>query len=260
MTTENTESLSAPLTAPATPPAEQNAAPVEKEAAESDPATPKDEKQETEKPPQAPQEIPRGVQRRIDRAIAQRAEARAQAEIALRQVEELKAKLNELQPAEPQESQQRQDDPHEIARRLVQEQSFNVKSNEVFEQGSKAFKDFDSKLEQLRTLALEPAERRQFLETVLDCEKPAEVLYYLGAHPDEAADLVSMSERQQVRALAKLEMQLANAPKMSSAPAPIKPIGNRGGAPNGDPSNMSQKEYEAWRAKNGASWARHNPT
>jgi hypothetical protein len=139
---------------------------------------------------------------------------------------------------------------------MVQEESFNARSNEIFESGTKTYKDFEARLQQLGTLDLEPAEQRQFMEQILDCEKPAEVLYYLGSNPDEAAEILSLPERQQVRALTKLESRLANAPKISNAPPPIKTIGQRGSAANNDPEHQTQAEYEAMRAKQGARWAR----
>jgi hypothetical protein len=195
------------------------------------------------------------VQRRIDRAIAQRAQAQERERAATEKVSALEAKLAEYQIAPDPQAEPKQD-PHKIAARMVEEQNFTQKSNAAFDQGQKAFKDFDTKLEQLASLGMDDSESRRFMEAVLDCEKPAEVLYYLGSRPDEAADLLSLSERQQVRALAKLEVQLASAPKVSHAPPPIKPIGTRGSAANSDPETMSQKEYEAWRAKQGARWAR----
>lgn len=95
-------------------------------------------------------------------------------------------------------------------------------------------------------------------DTILDSEVPAAIVHYLSSNPDEVERIAELSPSRQAAEIGKLEVKLSNAAKVkpSSAPAPIKPIGSRGGAASGNPAEMTQAEYEAWRGKQGANWAR----
>ena len=86
-----------------------------------------------------------------------------------------------------------------------------------------------------------------------------DLAYHLGKNLEEAERISSLSPVQQIRELVKLEVKLDNAPakpKVSAAPAPIKPVGNRGTTDTSDPSKMSMEEYREFRKKAGATWAR----
>jgi len=80
--------------------------------------------------------------------------------------------------------------------------------------------------------------------------KGADVAYYLGKNPAEAATLVNLSPVQLGRAIAKIESSLVepsvNTP--TKAPEPIKASGNRASAEK-DPAKMSDSEFAAWRRK-----------
>lgn len=91
---------------------------------------------------------------------------------------------------------------------------------------------------------------------LVDSDAPAKVMAYMASNPDEVTRIASLSPARQSAEIGKLEAKLASAPKVSNAPAPLKPVGARGNASNSDPAHMSMEEYAAFRAKSGARWAR----
>ena len=97
---------------------------------------------------------------------------------------------------------------------------------------------------------------RHIAEALIDSDAPAKLMAHMAAHPEEVERIAGLSPARQAAEIGKLETKLASAPKVSNAPAPIKPIGTRGSATNSDPSKMSMEEYAEFRKKNGASWAR----
>lgn len=93
-------------------------------------------------------------------------------------------------------------------------------------------------------------------EALIESDAPEKLMVFMAAHPEDVERIAAMSPARQAAEIGKLEARLASVPKVSSAPAPIKPIGSRGSASNSDPSKMSMEEYAEFRKKNGASWAR----
>ena len=85
---------------------------------------------------------------------------------------------------------------------------------------------------------------------ILGSEHGADIQYYLGSHPDEAARITRMDAYAQVREIGKLEGKLTAKPpkKSTTAPPPPKTL-KGGGKPEKDPAKMTQVEYEAWRNK-----------
>ena len=85
---------------------------------------------------------------------------------------------------------------------------------------------------------------------ILGSEHGADIQYYLGSHPDEAARITRMDAYAQVREIGKLEGKLTAKPPKKSTTAPPPPKTLRGGGkPEKDPAKMTQVEYEAWRNK-----------
>lgn len=97
---------------------------------------------------------------------------------------------------------------------------------------------------------------RHIAEALIESDAPAKLMAHMAANPEEVARIASLSPARQAAEIGKLETKLASAPKVSNAPAPIKPIGTRGSATNSDPSKMSMEEYAEYRKKSGAQWAR----
>lgn len=97
---------------------------------------------------------------------------------------------------------------------------------------------------------------RAIAAAIIEADAPAQLMAHLAAHPEEAERIAGLSPTRQVAEMAKLEGKLVSAPKVSSAPAPIKPIGSRGAAANSDLSKASMEDYMAARKAQGARWAR----
>lgn len=145
---------------------------------------------------------------------------------------------------------------------------------------------------------------RPMIAAMQDCEKAAEIAYYLGKNPIEAAKIARMTPVQITREILKLEAKFIADPnsapppnrkaagendqepetedqdtddiepeldvdaedeeppappppekpqqkKISSAPAPIKPVATGSASGNKDPEKMSPAEYRKWREGGG---------
>lgn len=85
---------------------------------------------------------------------------------------------------------------------------------------------------------------------IMSSELGPDLLYHLGQNPKESARIARLPPIAAVRELGKLEAKLSETPtkRASKAPEPIKPVGNRAEVEK-DPSDMSPKEFAAWRKK-----------
>jgi hypothetical protein len=198
----------------------------------------------------------RKLQRRVDRLTAGRGAATREAELLREQI----AQIQERQPKGQQEDEPTKGvDPRQVdrmvserAQQLRQRQQFDERANEVVTEGRK----LPGFTEAVRTLAEEvPMWRRDgtptpFTEAVLDAEKPAELLRWLGNNPDEAAPLANLTPTQLGRRLAKLEDRIAQEAKgkKSGAPDPLKPVTPRGDVVK-DEGAMTDAEWRAQRFK-----------
>jgi hypothetical protein len=92
---------------------------------------------------------------------------------------------------------------------------------------------------------------------ILDSDVAAKITAHLTSNPDDAERISALSPARQAAEIGKLEARISSQTvKASNAPAPIKPIGNRGGSANSDLAKSSMEDYIAARAKQGARWAR----
>lgn len=96
-------------------------------------------------------------------------------------------------------------------------------------------------------------------EAIKEIESGPDVAYYLASNPEEAARIRHLSPVAQVREIGKIEARLngqaESVKRASKAPPPIEPVTSPKSS-SSDPAHMSQAEYEAWRKKSGAFWAR----
>jgi hypothetical protein len=100
-------------------------------------------------------------------------------------------------------------------------------------------------------------------ETILESEHGPALAYHFAKNPDVLERLNSLSPRQADREIGRLEERLssptevaATPVKTSAAPRPATPLASQGRSNTVDPSKMTQAEYEAFRKKQGAQWAR----
>jgi len=97
--------------------------------------------------------------------------------------------------------------------------------------GRKAFSDFDDRINNLSKLVdksdpVRISSYQQLVSAALETGEGAKLLHSLGADLDEASRIMSLSPVKQGIELARIAARQA-AP-VSSAPRPIRPIGNRG--------------------------------
>jgi hypothetical protein len=145
----------------------------------------------------------------------------------------------------------------ELADQRVYAESISTKTQSML----KAGKDFDGFQELAAEVAQEipfldrSGKPTPFIEDVLDRDPKvaAELLAHLGRNPDVLADLAEMSERQRVRKLALIEIEIAKKPEpRSKAAKPLNPVGGRSDTSR-DPSAMTDAEWAEQRRKKRAS-------
>ena len=118
--------------------------------------------------------------------------------------------------------------------------------------GRKAFSDFDDRINQLSKLVdkSDPASinsYQQLVSAALETGEGAKLLHSLGGDLDEASRIMSLSPVKQGIELARIAARQA-AP-VSSAPRPIRPIGNRGESLNQvDPADKDRGDMLDTRA------------
>lgn len=99
-------------------------------------------------------------------------------------------------------------------------------------------------------------------DVIFESETGAELAYWLGKNPDECKRISRLTPTAAARELGKVEATLGTAepasgaaetpkPKVTSAPAPIKPVGAKSKANVKDPKDMSLSEYRAYRESGG---------
>jgi hypothetical protein len=196
----------------------------------------------------------RKLQRRIDRLTAGRGAATREAELLREQM----AQLQQQQP-KGQDEPSKGIDPREVdrlanerAQVLHRQQSVAQRANAVL-QGGKKLQGFDQAVNAVADeVPFTDSKGRPtpFIEAVLDAEKPAELLHWLGNNPDEAAALANLSPTQLGRRLAKLEDRIAveAKDKTSAAPKPLKAVVTRGDVQK-DEGAMTDAEWRAQRFK-----------
>ena len=96
-------------------------------------------------------------------------------------------------------------------------------------------------------------------EAILSSSIPEKILYHLGKNPDLSAEIAEMKSVQVIKEILKIENELSVVPKtekkkeeikinITKAPEPITPV-KTDGITEKDPSDLSPKEYRAWRER-----------
>ena len=90
----------------------------------------------------------------------------------------------------------------------------------------------------------------EMAEFISESEHGADVAYFLGKHPDRAADISRLSPIKAARELTRIESELAARPKAtpSKAPEPITPVGVRGKASSSSLPSDSD-DIDTWMRK-----------
>ena len=77
---------------------------------------------------------------------------------------------------------------------------------------------------------------------IMESEVGADVMYYLGNHPEEATRISKLSPVSQLREMGKLELKINEPVKPSAAPEPIDPVKPNSANDNPDPSEKDSDE------------------
>lgn len=125
---------------------------------------------------------------------------------------------------------------------LVEEQTFNKRSNEVYAAGVAEHTDFDDSLKNLSMLGASP----EFFRSIVDLEDAHKVLHALGSNPDEAARILALPPLKQGRELERLAAKPAPAKgkkPVSNAPEPISARVDGSGSKSVDLDNASIDDF-----------------
>lgn len=194
-------------------------------------------------------------QTRIDHLTREKHEARREADDLRRQLTERASAPNETQNLGSQidpVSIQRMAD--ERANQIVKEQNFNQACNRVYDSGKKELgADFDAAIQNfnmLGGLSSHPA----LVEAATLLPEGHKILHHLGTNLEEAARIISLPPMQMALAISDIQSKVRTS-NISSAPAPIKPLGSSGSTstvqgPDDNGNFANQEAYKAWRAKN----------
>lgn len=167
----------------------------------------------------------------------------------------LHAELEQLRQSAPrqehteQTQQPSEEQIRELARKQVEVERLNARCDDIVAEGMKKFKGFDNAVKVIQEEAPlfdGKGAPTALLEAVLDADKPAELLHYLGSNPDLAAELADLSPIRQAKRIALIEKEMAQPPKPSGAPKPLEVV-KQASSVKKDPSQMTDAEYAKWR-------------
>lgn len=126
-------------------------------------------------------------------------------------------------------------------------QAENAKLQQAWEKRADAASEIYDDFEEV---ALDPElpVSNPMAEAIRRAEKGADVLYYLGKHRDEAAQIARMDPLSAAIRIGEIAATITQPQqkKATNAPPPINPVGARS-APSKDPEKMSTQEWMAWR-------------
>lgn len=143
------------------------------------------------------------------------------------------------------------------AAKMLQQQQFNQRCNDVYQTGLKdertaGFKQAVDNFGLLGGLAAHP----DLLDLAVNMDAGHLVIHHLGTNLDEAQEILSLPPAKKALKLAELQIKL-NQPRksISTAAAPVKPIGqpapvNEAAGPDDKGQFKNQADYRAWRARN----------
>ena len=85
-------------------------------------------------------------------------------------------------------------------------------------------------------------------DAIRESARGAEVAYYLGKNPDEAAQIAALPPLSQATAIARLESRLGSAASpVSKAPQPVGTLSGRGGSGGKRLEDMNFEDYRKAR-------------
>ena len=216
---------------------------------------PTEDQSEEPEPGETPEEHKKrkgGYQRKLEKAQREAEQARAEAAYLRGQMDAIKPKEEaQAKPIDGRPSVDQFDSYDEYVEALT---DWKLEQREAKKENSKVesswrereslaqnkYEDYDE-VADIKQLLPTPA----MAQTILQLELGADVLYWLGKHPQENARIRALSPLAAAAALGKIESQLAKPtpkPKTTQAPAPISPVTPVG---TGNPVKQSSR-YESY--------------
>ena len=212
--------------------------------------------------------VPKGVQKRIDRLTQEKYRLRAELEVLrnqqpkqqaikqpeqseqapkLEQYESIEAYLDALADHKASQKADKVFKEREATERQTRQQQEQAKLHDGYakqtEQARTAYDDFDDVVQD-PDLPISQA----MAEAIMRSGNGADVAYYLGKNPDQAARLASLDPFSAAVEIGRIAATVVRPQprKASSAPPPIQPVGTRASGTK-DPDKMSTEEWMAWR-------------
>ena len=195
------------------------------------------------------------LQRRIDRVTASRYQEAARADELQRQLVELQRAAGTQSAQEAQEvAPIRAEDIERRAQEIAKVQTVAARSNQVFQEGVKAFgetfREHVAAVTEEAGALIDPRGLPTALgEAILDSDAPAQLIAHLAQNPDTAESLQGLTPAQLGRRIARIEAVL-QAPaqvvqqKPSAAPKPLSPV--RASAAASAPDIKDTAAYIKW--------------
>jgi hypothetical protein len=190
------------------------------------------------------------VARRMQQLLRDRWQERGMREATEREAAQLREELARMRATYGQDSSTAPPQPEQAQHYDPQvayaHAAFDIKCNQIADQGAKAYPDFNDAMEAVRLSAPSQGALRTALAAVVEADEPAKVLHYLGTHPEEAEQLFRLSPVAMARKLGQIEARMSaptQPPRTSSAPEPIKPIGARSSGPTGLSDSQSMADW-----------------
>jgi hypothetical protein len=132
------------------------------------------------------------------------------------------------------------------------EKSYQNKLKDAVDSGKEKYKDFEARTDYILYGEGFPSNRAMG-EAIIESDHKDDILYFLGTHVKEAERIAHMNPVQAVKEITKIESRFTAKRKsnITKAPKPLDPVGStKGAATHGDPSKMSQEQFESWYTNN----------
>jgi hypothetical protein len=145
------------------------------------------------------------------------------------------------------------------AQKLYQQDKFNEACLAAEAKGKEVYKDeFEKAVSTIQTLGgFDP----DTMVGILATDDPSKILYELGKNPDEYHRIMELDPKKRIVEMTKMAMSAAPKPKLSDAPAPVDPVGGRGGS-NDDNELRDDLDDDEWNRRRDrqekARWAAKN--
>ncbi len=120
------------------------------------------------------------------------------------------------------------------------EADFTKRSNDAFDAGVKEYGE--EEFAEARDTLVDVGLNAKVLAAVLETDAPAKVLWQLSQNPEEASRIFRLSSIKMAIEMDRIATKRASGRKVSEAPAPIKPVGAKGGD---DDNNLTPTASDA---------------